>query len=196
MKADQLTIRLPDGKILLEDISLSVGEGESLLITGPSGSGKSTLLRTLAGLWPFAQGSLSLPKEGRMLFVPQKPYLPLGTLREVLCYPSRELADDTVIYPVLRQCRLDHLEGRLEQMESWSHIFSLGEQQRIAFARILLNKPDFLFLDEATSALDEHLEAHLYGLLKTLPEMSLISVGHRSTIKQWHNKEKPLITAP
>lgn len=189
-----LTIRLPSGNLLLEKIDLTLKPGDSLLITGESGSGKSTLLRTLAGLWPFAEGRLLLPEQASMLFVPQKPYLPLGSLREALCYPhSPESISEGALREALRLCHLEHLNTQLDQEGLWSHILSLGEQQRVAFARILLTKPDFLFLDEATSALDEATEAQLYALLKErLPQAALISIGHRHTLRAWHQQEKKL----
>lgn len=193
LEAQELAIHLPDGTPLLEHIDLSLKLGDSLLISGKSGSGKSTLLRTLAGLWPYAQGKLTLPAYDRMLFIPQKPYLPLGTLREVLCYPGATLHDDAALTELLSLCLLEHLTGRLDEENSWSHILSLGEQQRVAFARVLLIRPDFILLDEATSALDEAGETHLYGLLKEkLPGAAVISVGHRSSLRAWHAQEKKL----
>jgi putative ATP-binding cassette transporter len=192
MEASDLTIRLPDGSVLLEHVNLAVGPGDALLVTGRSGSGKSTLLRTLAGLWPFAEGRLSVPDTSPM-FVPQKPYLPLGTLRQVLCYPDAPTLPDERLREVFSLCRLDHLAGKLDETGLWSHVLSPGEQQRIAFARILLARPDFLFLDEATSALDAATEAHLYGMLKErLPGVALISVGHREALRAWHGSELKL----
>jgi putative ATP-binding cassette transporter len=191
--AKGLTIRLPGGAPLLEHLDLDIAPGDSLLITGRSGSGKSTLLRTLAGLWPFVEGSLAVPARAQMLFLPQKPYLPLGTLREALCYPGAPLADDAALRDVMALCQLEHLGDKLDNSEPWSHILSLGEQQRIAFARTFIAKPPFIFMDEATSALDEALEAHLYEALIThLPASAIISVGHRSTLKAWHKIQKNL----
>jgi putative ATP-binding cassette transporter len=192
LKAVGLTVNLPGGATLLKDINLTITPGHSLLITGASGAGKSTLLRTLAGLWPYAQGRLSIPT-APMLFLPQKPYLPLGSLREVLCYPSPPLADDAALIAVLTACRLGHLTPLLDKVDYWSYILSLGEQQRIAFARILLARPDFVFMDEATSALDETAEAHLYTLIKsTLPNVAMVSVGHRPALRTWHEEEMAL----
>jgi putative ATP-binding cassette transporter len=193
IEASNLTIRLPDGRVLLENIDLMLKSGDSLLITGISGSGKSTLLRTLAGLWPFAQGRLALPEQSRMLFVPQKPYLPLGTLKAALCYPNAPDMADAELKNVLALCGLAPLADKLCDTEQWSSILSLGEQQRVAFARVLLAKPDFVFLDEATSALDEAAEAQLYALLKEkLAGAVLVSVGHRSSLRAWHTLEKKL----
>ena len=193
VEASRLDIRLPQGSALLSGVDLTLRAGQSLLITGPSGAGKSTLLRCLAGLWPFVDGSLKLPDEKRMMFIPQKPYLPLGTLRQAMYYPAAPKWHDARLLEVLRACRLGHLEGRLDEMVAWSRVLSLGEQQRVAFARILLARPEFIFLDEASSALDEPTETLLYGLLKEqLPGSALISVGHRASLKIFHDTEKSL----
>lgn len=190
INAQNLTLKLPNGKILLSDLNLTLKPGDSLLITGASGVGKSTVLRALSGLWPFVEGSLSVPEHATMLFLPQKPYLPLGSLASVLSYPSATPANDDDLCAMLQLCKLEKLVDALHHTENWSHMLSLGEQQRIAFARILLTKPDFVFMDEATSAVDEALEVHLYNLLKEkLPNTAIVSVGHRSTLKQWHKNE-------
>ena len=190
IKADNMTIKLPDGRTLLEHINLNIKPSDSLLITGTSGTGKSTLLRTLAGLWPFVEGQLTIPTSAAMMFMPQKPYLPLGTLRQVLCYPNLPDIDDEKLREVLSLCQLDTLVGALDETKQWSHLLSIGEQQRIAFARILLAKPEFIFMDEATSALDETLEAQLYEMLKScLPDAAMISVGHRKSLRTWHKIE-------
>lgn len=185
----KMTLRLPNGYILMKDIVLTINKGESVLLKGTSGSGKSTLLRALAGLWPYAEGQCAMPKDAVVMFVPQRPYLPLGSLRQAICYPLDQLnVDDTAIAKVLTRCHLRHLADRIDENDNWSHILSLGEQQRMAFARILLQQPDILFLDESSSALDEVTEAYLYGLIKSrLPDMMMISVGHRQTLEQWHD---------
>jgi putative ATP-binding cassette transporter len=176
---------------LLSGIDLKVTTGDSLLITGASGKGKSTLLRCLAGLWPYAQGTLSLPDTARSLFVSQKPYLPLGTLRQALYYPAVPKWQDAKLDEVLGLCGLSHLKPRMDEVALWSQILSLGEQQRLAFARVLLCKPDFIFLDEATSALDEHAQMQLYSLLgQYLPQSAVVSVGHRESLRQFHKSEK------
>jgi len=178
---------------LLENIDLKIAPGDTLLITGISGTGKSTLLRTLAGLWPFAEGKLTWPENARMLFVPQKSYLPLGTLAQALCYPGALEIKEAELREMLSLVQLGHLADRLSETDQWSNVLSLGEQQRIAFARVLLARPEFVFLDEATSALDEAAEAHMYGLLKVrLPGAALVSVGHRSSLRAWHAQEKAL----
>lgn len=186
-----LTIKLPDGKILQQGINLCLKQDDSLLITGPSGSGKTTLFRILSGLWLFADGKVILPKHIKILFIPQRPYLPLGTLKQILCYPSMSDAfSDQEIQETLQLCQLGHLCGMISQEADWSKILSVGEQQRISFARTLLSKPEFLFLDEATSALDEASEGYLYQLLKEqCPHTCIVSIGHRSSLKHWHAQE-------
>lgn len=189
---EQVDIGLPTGQLLLRDCNLNLTNAHSLLIMGASGTGKSTLLRTLAGLWPYATGKIFLPKAECCLFLPQRPYLPLGSLKQALAYPlveeslSQEYSDEQ-LNDVLKVCRLPQLVDKLNVIDDWSRILSLGEQQRLAFARILLYKPQYVFLDEATSALDESLEATLYDILKQcLPETKIISVGHRSSLKAKH----------
>lgn len=186
--AAALKVALPDGQQLLEPINLTLQPGESLLVTGPSGCGKSTLLRTIAGLWPFGDGVVQFPQDDRVLFLPQKSYLPLGTLREVLLYPYASVkVTDAMLKEALVLCRLEHLQNSLNNVDDWSHILSLGEQQRIAFVRALLQRPRWLFLDEATSAVDEPTERVLYKLLADrLTDTTIISVGHRSTLHSFH----------
>ena len=183
-----VTVRNPQHGALLADGNWQMQAGDSVLIQGPSGCGKSTLLRTLAGLWPYAEGQITFPAKGAVLFLSQKPYLPLGTLREALCYPLPP-QEDKVLSPLLAEVGLERLAPRLDDAEPWAQILSVGEQQRVAFARALLVKPALLFMDEASSALDESSEAHLYGLLKSqLPHTILVSVGHRSTLQPFHNR--------
>ena len=160
------------------------------MVTGSSGCGKSTLLRTLAGIWPFGKGRMSIPEDHKVLFLPQKPYLPLGSLRRALYYPLSAYGSEEQLREALEKVGLSHLVKELDQVDDWSRILSLGEQQRLAFARILLVKPQWLFLDEATSALDEPREQEMYELLKKeLPETGIISVGHRSTLYAQHERE-------
>lgn len=186
----QLSIHLPDDRRLLDRVEFTLSAGERLLIMGRSGSGKSTLLRALAGIWPFGEGRVALPEGSQTLFLPQKPYLPLGSLREALLYP--QVAQDTsneVLGEVLTAVGLGDLYTSLDAIEPWSMILSLGEQQRIAMARVLLQKPRLVFLDEATSALDESSETALYTLLiAENPGMTVVSVGHRSSLRALHNR--------
>lgn len=194
LTVSDLQLKLPKGEILLDPLELKLQQGDALLVVGPSGCGKSTLMRSLAGLWPFGQGNISFPQGQRTLFLPQKSYLPLGTLRDVLLYPnfSAKLSDEK-IKEIMRLCKLDNFINNLELTEDWSHILSLGEQQRIAFARALLQKPQWLFLDEATSALDETTEKTLYALVKEyLPQTTIISVGHRNTLTGYHQRKLAL----
>jgi putative ATP-binding cassette transporter len=189
LNAKNMTVQLPNGEPLLENVNLAISKGDTWLINGPSGSGKSTLLRIFAGIWPFAQGTLEVPQGASMLFLPQTPYLPLGTLRHALCYPFPATDDDAALRDLLTLCRLEQLTRRLDDVENWAHVLSPGEQQRIAFARAILIKPDYIFLDESTSALDEAMEAYLYKTLKErLPTATVVSIGHRATLKPWHDK--------
>ncbi len=183
-----LDVSRPDGQAMLRQLHLSLRPGQALLIKGPSGSGKTTLLRALAGLWPYAQGTVKRPQGAAALFLSQRPYLPLGALRDAVAYPGHaQPQDDARLAAALRQVNLGHLAGRLDEAADWSRILSIGEQQRVAFARVLFNRPAIVFLDEATSATDEGLEHMLYSLLRQeLPDCMLVSVGHRSTLDPFH----------
>lgn len=176
---------------IVQNLELVVNRGEHLLVTGPSGAGKSTFLRSAAQIWPYCQGRLFFPAGELQMFLPQKPYLPLGRLKKAICYPDvEELYSDEQILDVLEKCRLSNLGQSFEQEEDWSRVLSLGEQQRLAFARVLLAKPQWLFLDESSSAMDEQLEAYMYRLLQTeLPETAIISVGHRSSLFAYHQRK-------
>ncbi len=186
LEATGLAIATPNGKVLMQDGSFSLKPGDAMLIRGPSGCGKTTLFRTIAGLWPYASGNIKYPSGG-VLFLSQKPYIPLGTLRRAICYPHAPL-EDHVIIPVMEIAHLTHLVNLLDQDGNWGQILSLGEQQRVAFARAMLIKPQVIFMDEASAALDEDLEDHLYTELRLrLRSAIIISVGHRSTLKKFHN---------
>jgi vitamin B12/bleomycin/antimicrobial peptide transport system ATP-binding/permease protein len=187
---DEVDLDLPDGTPLLRGVSFGPPRGSAVLIAGPSGAGKSTLLRAIAGIWPFGQGEIRLGK-GRILIVPQRPYLPLGTLAGALAYPRGDKCNFPTkrLATVLEEVGLGALADELNVVENWSQRLSLGEQQRLAFARILLTKPVLIFLDEATSALDESSEARLYGLLRAAPwKPTIVSVGHRSTLHNFHDE--------
>jgi vitamin B12/bleomycin/antimicrobial peptide transport system ATP-binding/permease protein len=188
---ENVSVALPDGRKLLGNCTLSLPCGSRVLVTGASGCGKSTLLRTLAGLWPFGSGRVSVPRGCRVLFLPQRPYLPLGSLRDAIWYPlAVPAADEAQLRMVLQLVGLPELAGKLDTVDDWSRILSLGEQQRIAFARILLVRPDWVFLDEATSALDEPRERQMYEVLRReLPMLGIVSVGHRSTLFSQHSRE-------
>jgi vitamin B12/bleomycin/antimicrobial peptide transport system ATP-binding/permease protein len=199
MDADQLSIEdlsleLPQGNGLLSNASLQVRPHEDVLVTGPSGSGKSTLFRALAGIWPYWRGRISLPKGARLLFLPQKPYLPIGSLKRAVAYPDdpAKFSDDEVL-AVLDAVGLPHLQERLDQSQSWAQVLSGGEQQRLAFARALLYKPDWLFLDEATASLPDADQDRLYTLLKKrLPNTTIMSIGHRESLAEHHDKRLEL----
>jgi putative ATP-binding cassette transporter len=192
LEVQGLDIDLPDGTRLLRGVHFAVAPGKALLLVGPTGSGKSTTLRAMAGLWPFGRGQVSLG-EGVEMFLPQKPYLPLGTLRQVLLYPREDKGDghrvsDERLEEVLKLVDLGPLARSLDMIENWSLRLSLGEQQRLAFARVLLMEPSVVIMDEATSALDEPTEARLYGLLRKLAHRpTVVSVGHRSTLREFHD---------
>ncbi len=186
----ELDIDMPDGTPLLRGVSFAPAHGEAVLIAGLSGAGKSTLLRAIAGIWPYGRGEIRLGK-GPMLFVPQRPYLPLGTLANALRYPRSEKNPYPIprLMAVLEEVGLGSLGAELDDVQNWSQRLSLGEQQRLAFARILLLKPALLFLDEASSALDEDSEAKLYGLLRAATwQLTIVSVGHRSTLRNFHDQ--------
>ena len=196
VELDDVEVRTPDGRQLIEPLDLSLQRGDALVITGASGSGKTTLLRSLGRLWPFASGSLRYPiDENETLFLSQLPYVPLGDLRTVVSYPNATGSiTDEDLRAVLERVALPHLADRLAEEQDWAKVLSPGEQQRIAFARILLTKPKAVFLDESTSALDEGLELMLYRLVRSeLPDTILVSVSHRSTVEQHHTKELQLL---
>ncbi len=183
---DRVTVSLPDGRVLLQDACCTIQPGDRVLLKGPSGAGKSTLLRVLSGFWPYAAGTIEAPKGSRM-FIPQRPYMPMGTLREAAAYPGKA-AEDKDLLPLLDMCGLDHLKQSLDIEADWSHMLSLGEQQRLAFVRIFLQRPKWVFLDEATSAMDEDMETKLYGLLSAMEGITIVSIGHRSTLDKWHTR--------
>jgi vitamin B12/bleomycin/antimicrobial peptide transport system ATP-binding/permease protein len=183
-----LGIALPDGRRIVEAEGLSYAAGESALLAGPSGSGKSTLFRAISGIWPFGEGRIHVPDGADVMVVPQKPYIPIGTLRAAISYPAGpETYADADIRQALADAQIGFLADQLDREEIWSQRLSGGEQQRVAIARALLKQPDWLFLDESTSALDEKLEAELYRVLKQrLPKTTIVTIGHRSTLAAFH----------
>jgi putative ATP-binding cassette transporter len=193
VRLDQLTVQTPkDAKTLVSKLSFELGTNQSLLIMGPSGTGKSSVLRTIAGLWMSGAGSLERPMLVDLMFLPQRPYMVEGNLRNQLLYPyaDRGVSDEQILEVIKKVNLTDVLErvnGDLDQIVDWANILSLGEQQRVAFARLFLRQPKFAFLDEATSALDEENQAQLYALLKE-SGIGSISVGHRSTLIEFHDR--------
>jgi putative ATP-binding cassette transporter len=188
-------VRTPDGDQLIDTLDVHLTTGDALVITGPSGSGKTTLLRSLAQLWPYATGTLRRPDDPDTMFLSQLPYVPLGDLRAVVSYPAAagDVSDDK-LRDMLNRVMLGHLVDRLDDLEDWVKVLSPGEQQRIAFARVLLTKPKAVFLDEATSAMDEGLELAMYRLLRSeLPNTIVVSVSHRSTVEHHHNQRLELL---
>lgn len=183
-----LKLALPNGTPLAAIGDIVIEPGSRWLVRGPSGSGKSTLLRAFAGLWPFGDGSVDAPVGARTMFVPQQSYLPIGTLKAALTYPATSDAfTDDACREALRACRLPSYAERLGESAHWTRVLSPGEQQRLAAARVLLHKPDFLFLDEATSALDPANEAHVYRLLaERLSQSAIVSIAHRESLQAFH----------
>jgi putative ATP-binding cassette transporter len=185
-----LTLKTPDEKVLLKNFNQMIPLGSRTLIRAPSGYGKSTLIRTLQSMWPYHEGKISAPKNISMLSIPQKPYLLVDTLKASLTYPlpAETFADD-MISRLLDTCKLSHLKLSLHIEDNWDQKLSPGEQQRVSFIRVLLHKPDVVFLDEATSALDEETQSHLYKLLiENHPKMTIISVAHRESLREFHTE--------
>ena len=187
VSAENMQVDLPDGTPLLQNINFTLKPGSNVLIKGVSGSGKSTLLRAIAGIWPFVNGKISMPEQNALMFIPQKPYLPLGSLREALLYPGTKPLNDAEIIALMEMCQIGYLQDKLDVVADWSHVLSVGEQQRLAFVRAHIQQPAWLFLDEATSALDEDTEAKMYTLVgERLPNTTIVSIGHRSTLNKYH----------
>lgn len=186
-----LCIKQHDGTLMLADADVVINRGEKVLVKGDSGTGKSTLIRAVAGLWPWGSGSILRPRDARMAFMPQRPYLPLGTLRDVIDYPREdEAAKIERIEELLRACGLEHLVARLDDEDHWSSILSGGEQQRIAFARVLLKTPDLIIMDEPTSALDELSQTRMMDLIRNdAPDSTVVHVAHRPGLERFHDRE-------
>ena len=185
-----LELGLPTGRALVSGINARIEPGERVLIKGPSGSGKSTLFRAIAGIWPFGTGQVRQPSEFHSLFLPQRPYFPIGTLRQAVSYPAAaETFSDAQLRDALAAAGLAHFADRLDEQQNWTQQLSGGEQQRVAIARALLQKPAWLFLDEATSALDEPSQEHVYELLtERLNDATIISIAHRAALTDFHGK--------
>ena len=192
---EKLLVRLPNGAPLIAADGFRIRDHERLLVSGPSGAGKSTLFRAIAGIWPFGGGSISIPAHASLMVLPQRPYLPIGTLHAAIAYPGDPDAFDAGrVKQVLAEVGLPQLAPRLEEEEHWNRMLSLGEQQRLGIARALLHAPEFLFLDEATASLDEPAEAALYRVLQErLPDTTLVSIGHRATLDAFHQRKAALV---
>jgi vitamin B12/bleomycin/antimicrobial peptide transport system ATP-binding/permease protein len=191
-------VRLPDGTQLLSANGFNFSGHEHTLLSGPSGAGKSTLFRSVAGIWPYGSGSISIPAHATLMLLPQRPYFPIGPLKDAIVYPSEPDAfASEQVNEALAAVGLPRLVGRLEEEAHWNRMLSLGEQQRLALTRALLHAPQFLFLDEATASLDEPSEAALYRLLREkLPGTTIVSIGHRSTLQAFHERHLVLGPAP
>jgi vitamin B12/bleomycin/antimicrobial peptide transport system ATP-binding/permease protein len=190
----QLLVRLPNGTPQVAADGFSIHSHERILVTGPSGAGKSTLFRAIAGVWPFGTGVIAIPPKARLMMLPQRPYFPVGSLKAAIVYPAEADAYSTeLVGTALTAVGLPQLASRLEEEAHWNRMLSLGEQQRLGLARALLHAPQFLFLDEATASLDEPSEAALYRLLaEKLPATTVVSIGHRSTLEAFHERNVTL----
>ena len=189
---ENLSLTQQNGTVMIEGASTTIAKGEKVLVKGESGTGKSTLIRAMAGLWPWGSGRILRPKRSSVAFMPQRPYLPLGTLRHALVYPSVDdgRVSDEKLREALREWGLSHLSERLDDQDQWDQILSGGERQRVAFARLLVNPPDIIIMDEATSALDEMSQAKMMGFLRDeLADATVLSVGHRPGLEAYHDRE-------
>ena len=187
---DRLNVRLPHGEPLVNAEQIVLSPGERVLVTGPSGAGKSTLFRAITGIWPFGSGRVSVPEDAKIMLLPQRPYFPVATLAAAVSYPAqRRHLRRCLIAETLTAVGLPEWSTRLGEEAHWNRMLSVGEQQRLAIARALLQAPDYLFLDEATASLDEPSEAMLYRLLQErLKTATIISIGHRSTLGAFHGR--------
>ena len=190
-----LDLRLPDGTPLLQSGAVSFNPGDKVLVSGPSGAGKSTMFRALGGIWPFGSGRISLPTNAKVMIVPQRPYLPIGPLDAAIAFPDTADAwPRAELEDVMKLVGLGAFISRLGETSHWNNVLSVGEQQRVAIARVILHKPDILFMDKSTASLDEPSKSRLYTLLRErLPDMTIISIAHRSTLRAHHERRLILV---
>lgn len=190
-----LRLDFPDGRVLLDHANAVLVPGERIAVIGPAGSGKTILFRALAGTWPYGHGSVQFPATARAFFLPQRPYLPIGTLREIITFPAPGNAfPDDKVKEVIHLLNLDHLLHRLDELESWEQRLSTDEQQRLSFARVLLQEPDWLFIDDATAAVDEIVERRMYDLLiERLPHATVVTLTHRASVAQYHSRRWSIV---
>ncbi len=193
----ELNVLLADGRVLIKEATAEIGPGERVLIVGESGSGKSTLFRAIASLWPWGSGTILLPPRDQIMFMPQRPYLPLGTLRTALAYPSPPDAfTDEALGTALTRVGLNDFVALLDRDERWDRLMSMGEQQRLAFARLLLHRPQWVFLDEATAALDEENQRRVMSIFdEELAGATLVSIGHRPGLERYHTRALELVSS-
>jgi putative ATP-binding cassette transporter len=190
-----VSVALSDGTVVVDDADVTVQFGEKVLVAGESGTGKSTLVRAIAGLWPWGEGEIVLKPGAKLFLMPQKPYIPLGTLRRAATYPQApEEIDEKTLVDTLEMVGLGHIADKLDDEAAWDRTLSGGEQQRLAFARLFLHKPDIVVMDEATSALDDESQTKLMTSLgEHLPKTAIISVGHRTELEAFHERKVNLI---
>jgi putative ATP-binding cassette transporter len=191
LSLNEVSVSLGDGTAVVKETQVEIGPGERVLVAGESGSGKSTLVRAIAGLWPWGEGSVNFRKGQELFMLPQKPYIPSGTLRRAVAYPKpADTWSAEEIHVALDKVGLGHLRDRIEDEAPWDHTLSGGEKQRLAFARLLLNDPDIIVLDEATSALDEKTQDKIMEMMiDELPNATILSVAHRVELEQFHSRK-------
>jgi putative ATP-binding cassette transporter len=191
MQLHNVSVTLDDGKVVVKDADVEIKPGERVLFVGESGSGKSTLVRAIAGLWPWGSGEIGIQPGAAMFLLPQRPYIPLGPLRRAVIYPkAAEEVDDAAVRNALSAVGLPELVERIDEDSFWDQTLSGGERQRLAFARLLIHRPDIAVMDEATSALDEESQRDLMTLIhKELPHTTIVSVGHRQQLEAFHDRK-------
>jgi putative ATP-binding cassette transporter len=198
VRLEDLSVAQYDGRVMINEATTEIARGDRVLLTGESGTGKSTLIRAIAGLWPWGSGRVLIPEGARVSFLPQRAYIPQGTLRQVLHYPitAREPPTEELA-AALTRCGLQHLIPRLDEVDRWDKLLSGGEQQRIGFVRLLVQRPDVVIMDEATAALDVDSQASMMELFRhELAETTVISVGHRPELEQFHSRKLTLTRFP